>query len=178
MRASLTAVLTDAERLLIAETEPAELAELDEDTATQLETRIRRARDKYVGQYRRGASARIPQQGGRGAARPLNTRAAMKAEAFGVALGRVSHRVGILARQSAARLREERLEAARAARQGRGPGGRSARPGSPVKRSATTKRPDARRAHRTPASEKARASTRSMGARRQASRDSGPPGGR
>ena len=57
--ASLLAVLNDAERLLVAQTERAELAALDEDAAIDLETRIRRARNKYVGQYRRAASARV-----------------------------------------------------------------------------------------------------------------------
>jgi hypothetical protein len=49
MNASLLAVLTTAERLLIARTERPELAALDEDAAIELETRIRRARNKYVG---------------------------------------------------------------------------------------------------------------------------------
>jgi hypothetical protein len=45
MNASLLAVLNDAERLLVAQTEPAELATLDEDAAIEFEGRIRRARD-------------------------------------------------------------------------------------------------------------------------------------
>ena len=60
MNATLLAVLNDAERLLVAQTEPTELAALDEDAAIEFEDRIRRARNKYVGQYRRGASARSP----------------------------------------------------------------------------------------------------------------------
>src|SRR5690348_14542900 len=43
MNASLLAVLNDTERLLVAETERAKLAALDEDAAIELETRIRRA---------------------------------------------------------------------------------------------------------------------------------------
>lgn len=39
MNASLLAVLNDAERLLVAETERAQLAVLDEDAAIELETR-------------------------------------------------------------------------------------------------------------------------------------------
>jgi hypothetical protein len=57
MNASLLAVLNDPERLLVAETERAPLAVLDEDAAIELATRIRRARNKYVGQYRRAARA-------------------------------------------------------------------------------------------------------------------------
>src|SRR5215469_4601556 len=122
MEASLLAALNQTERLLVAETDPAPLAALDEDGAIELEARIRRARNKYVGQYRRGASARVAEQGGRGKARPENTRAKMKAEAFEEALSRASGRVAALARQAAAALRAERLAAARAAKQGRGPG--------------------------------------------------------
>jgi hypothetical protein len=66
MNASLLAVLNDAERLLVAETERAQLAVLDEDAAIELETRIRRARNKYVSQYRRTASAAVAEHGGRG----------------------------------------------------------------------------------------------------------------
>jgi hypothetical protein len=172
MNASLLAVLNDSERLLVAETGRAELAALDEDAAIELETRIRRARNKYVGQYRRGASAAVPEHGGRGKARPENKRAAMKAEAFEEALSRVSRRVAALARQAAAELRAERLAAAKAARQGGGPHVRAAvpavgRPGPPV-----TGEPTGDRALRSPASQKRRASTRATGARQQAKRDS------
>ena len=110
MNASLLAVLNDAERLLVAQTERAE------DAAIDLEARIRRARNKYVGQYRRAASVRVVEHSGRGTARPENKRAAMRAEAFEEALARVSRRVATLARQAAAALRAERLAAARAAR--------------------------------------------------------------
>ncbi len=50
-----------AERLLIAETERAALAELDEDELLDLHGRIRRARTEY----RRGASQRLQRHGGR-----------------------------------------------------------------------------------------------------------------
>jgi hypothetical protein len=172
MNASLLAVLSDAERLLVAQTEPAELAALDEDAAIEFEARIRRARNKYVGQYRRGASARVAEAGGRGKARPENTRAALKAEAFEEALSRASRRVAVLARQSAARLRAERLAAARAGRQGRGPATRRAATGSGRKGPAVTPEPTGDRALRSPASEKNRAGTRALGDRRQAKRDS------
>lgn len=74
--------LTESERLLVTETEAVQLAPLDEDATAELHTRIRRARNKYVGQYRRGASSKVAEHGGRGKARPENRRAAMKAEAF------------------------------------------------------------------------------------------------
>jgi hypothetical protein len=172
MNASLLAVLNDAERLLVAETGRAELAALDEDAAIELETRVRRARNKYVGQYRRGASAAVAEHGGRGKARPENKRAAMKAEAFEEALSRVSRRVAALARQAAAELRAERLAAARAAKQGRGPEVEAAAPAAGRTGPTVTGEPTGDRALRSPASAKQRASTRAMGARQQAKRDS------
>jgi hypothetical protein len=178
MNASLLAVLNDAERLLVAQTERAELAALDEDAAIDLEARIRRARNKYVGQYRRAASVRVAEHGGRGTARAENKRAAMKAEAFEEALARISRRVATLARQAAAALRAERLAAARAARQGRAPGTGpapgtgSAEPAAGRKGPAVTAEPTGDRALRSPRTEKQRAGTLAAGARRQAKRDS------
>jgi hypothetical protein len=97
----------------------------------------------------------------------------MKAEAFEEALSRVSRRVAVLARQSAGLLRTERIELARAARQGSGP----ARPGPasvPAQRnsSGVTGEPLGDRALRSPATEKRRGGTLALGARRQAKRDS------
>jgi hypothetical protein len=172
MNAALLAVLNDAERLLVAQTERAELGALDEDAAIELETRIRRTRNKYVGLYRRGASAAVTEHGGRGKARPENKRAAMKAEAFEEALSRVSRRVAALARQSAAALRAERLAAARAPRQGRGPGEREPAPAAGRKGTGQTATPAAEDARRTPPARHRRAGTRAQGARRQARRDS------
>jgi hypothetical protein len=172
MNASLIAVISDAERLLVAETEAAELATLDEDAAIELEARIRRARNKYVSQYRRGASSRVAEQGGRGKARPENKRAALKAEAFEEALSRASRRVAVLARQSAAKLRAERLEAAKAGRQGQGPRAQGAAPEASRQEPTGTAEPTGGRGLRTPDSEKRRAGTRALGARRQAKRDS------
>lgn len=172
MNASLLAVLNDAERLLVAETERDQLAALDEDAAIELEVRIRRARNKYAGQYRRGASAAVPEKGGRGIARPENTRARTKAEAFEEALSRVSRRVAVLARQAAVDLRAERLAAARAAKQGRGPGGQPVAPSADLTGHAAGAEAAAARALRSSRTEKQRAGTMAMNARRQAKRDS------
>lgn len=172
MDAATRAVLNETEKLLIAETDRDALAALDEEAAIELETRIRRARNKYVSQYRRAASARVADRGGRGAARPENARAARKAEAFERALSRVSRRVAVLAREAAAALRAERLALARAARQRDWPGGgemlprqRRQGPAAPAERTGD-------RALRNPASERERAETRAAGARQQATRDS------
>lgn len=172
MNASLPAVLNDGERLLVAETERAKLAALDEDAAIELETRIRRARNKYVGQYRRAASAAVVEHGGRGKARQENKFALVKAEAFEEALSRVSRRVATLARQAALELRAERLAAARAVKQSRGPDRGRAAVAAGAKGATVTGEPTGDRALRSPASEKRRASTRAKGARRQAKRDS------
>src|SRR5215469_16584436 len=169
MNAALMAVLTENEQLLVGETEPRELAGLDEDAAVALETRVRQARNKYTGQYRRTAAARVAEQGGRGMARPENRRAAMKAEAFEEALARVSRRVSVLARQSARELRAKRLAVARKGRSG-SPSGATARRGAVVSVPRQGQVED--RSFRTPATEKRRASTLASGARRQAKRDS------
>jgi hypothetical protein len=166
MKQALLNSLTEKERNLIAETEPDALAGLDEDASLELHDRIRRARTKYVKLYRRQASAGVVAHGGRGFSYPKNQRDRDKAEVFEVALARVSKRVEVVAKQAAADLRAERLAKAGAGRgtgpaSGPGPAsegvpdGRSLRP--PVKTTGGLKKD---------------ASTRAMGARRQARRDS------
>jgi hypothetical protein len=157
--------MTEAERRIIAETEREALRELDEDALLDLHTRIRRARTKYVKLYRREASARVSELGGRGTAAPKNQRNRDKAEIFELALARISHRVGVVAKEAADRLRKERLEAARRVRKAPELG----RP-EPIRRDGTTGRrvPQAK----TTGGLKKDASTRALGARRQAKRDS------
>jgi len=142
MNASLLAVLNNTERLLVAQTERAELAALDEDAAIDLEARIRRARNKYVGQYRRGASARVGEHGARGSA-------ALRAERLAAARA---------TRQSQGPGPEQAPEKAEPA---------AGRQGPPV-----TAEPTGDRALRSPRTEKQRAGTLAAGARRQAKRDS------
>ena len=180
MNKSMLAVLNTSERLLVAETERAALDLLDEEGVLELHTRIRRARNKYSGLYRRGASARVVKQGARGAARPKNTNAALKAEVFEEALARVSKRLAILANKAAKELKAERLEAASEAKSGNSGANRASNRSS--RRSRATKSapkgprtadaPTGNRALRSPAREKKRASTQAAGARRQAKRDS------
>jgi hypothetical protein len=172
MDASLRAVLTESELLMVAETDKAALAMLDEDGAIELETRIRRARNKYVGQYRRSASTRVAERGGRGRARPENARAAAKAEAFERSLSQVSRRVAVLAGESAAELRAERLAAARGAKQGDWPGAGEMVPRQRRQGPGMTPGPAGERALRNPASEKQRAGAMAGGGRQQAKRDS------
>jgi hypothetical protein len=166
MNQALLNSLTEKERDLVAETEPGALAELDEDALLELHDRIRRARTKYTKLYRRQASAAVATHGGRGFSYAKNQRNRDKAEVFELALGRVSKRVEVVAKQAAAELKAERLAAARAGR-GTGPGS-GRRPVSEVA-------PDEgqrRRTVKTTGGLKKDASTRAMGARRQAARDS------
>ncbi len=172
MDASLLTALNESEKLLVAETDPPALAALDEDAALELEARVRRSRDKYVSLYRRSASARVAELGGRGRARPENTHAAAKAEAFERALSRVSRRVAVLASESAAELRAERLAMARAAKERDWPGAGEMVPRQRRQGPSVTPEPSGDRARRSPASEKERAGTLASGARRQARRDS------
>ncbi len=66
--------LTEAEFLLIRETDPGALTELDEDALLDLHGRIRRARTKYVGLYRRKGAANVSAKRARGGPldRPTN----------------------------------------------------------------------------------------------------------
>jgi hypothetical protein len=175
MNASLLAVLNDTERLLVSETERTKLARLDEDEAIDLETRIRQARNKYVGQYRRGASAAVGPKGGRGKARPENARARLKAEAFEEALSKVSRRVAVLARQAAAELRAERLAAAKAGSSGGASTRRSTQRRAPATDAASGAEAATARALRSPRTEKNRAGTHASNARWQAKKDSRSP---
>ncbi len=165
MDKALLAHLTDSERQLFHETDPAELAALDEDAVADLHNRIRRARNKYTGLYRREAAAGVKQRGSRGASHPFNTKSRARAEVFEEALARVSRRLGALARESAAQLRSERIEAARAER--------SAGPAASGPAAGTAKQAAGRpRAHeKTTGGVKRDASSQAAGARRQAKRD-------
>jgi hypothetical protein len=114
MEATLNS-LSKAELAVARSAEPKALVGLDEDALLELHGRVRRARDKHLGQYRRQAAASVGDAGGRGKAYAENQRARDKAEVFETALARVSTAVAKAARQAAAELRSERLAAARSA---------------------------------------------------------------
>jgi hypothetical protein len=114
--------------------------------------------------------------GGRGLARPQNRRNADKAEVFETALARVSKQVDVVARRAAAQLKAERLAAARVASKPsaatsdrKGAVGRTAKAAT---RTGTGSGGRARVAKKTTGGVKRDASSRAMGARRQAARDS------
>jgi hypothetical protein len=158
--------LTEAELLLVRETDRDRIAAMDEDTLVELHVRIRRARDKYVKLYRREASSKVAEYGARGKARPKNTRNLGKAEVFEDALSRVSRQLATAARASATALKAERLEMARQAR--------NMAPPAPPKKTTNRAPAAARRPASKPESASLRrrqASTLAKGARRQAKRD-------
>jgi hypothetical protein len=155
--------MTDSERMLVAETERDAIADLSEDDLLELHTRVRRARSKYVKNYRKAASARVDQAGGRGKGFAQNDRDRDKAEVFELALARVSRSVAVRANQAAAELKADRLEAAR-----QGSGGPDL---SPTTGDGAVPAGRARQTRKTTGGVKKDASSRSAGARRQAKRD-------
>ena len=155
--------LTETELTIVRSTEPEALAALDEDALLDLHGRVRRARDKYLGQYRRQAAAGVSEAGGRGKAYARNRRARDKAEVFETALAGVSAAVAKAARRAATELRAERLAAARSA--ARPP--RAARPPEPAADTAADTRPPRKSTGRL----KRDASDVAAGRRNQARRD-------
>lgn len=85
--------LTKQENSLIDETAPAALARLDEESLADLQSRLRRAREKNFSLLRRQGAARVEAEGGRGAAAPANERRGEKVDVFDEALQRVSGRL-------------------------------------------------------------------------------------
>jgi hypothetical protein len=111
-------LLTATERSLVEGTTSARLRDLTEDELLVTLEKVRRLRDKYSMLYRRQAAAKVPKAGGRGKAAESNQLTAVKAEVFEDALGRISAQLSRVAREESARLKAERLKAARAGRSG------------------------------------------------------------
>jgi hypothetical protein len=157
--------LTESEFLLIRETELPAIADLDEDALLELHRRIRRARNKYVGLYRRRGAAKVSAKGGRGTARSANERNGAKAEIFEGALARVSKQLGMAAQRSARELKQERLARARQ---------ESSSPLPPAKGTGKVQslgRTRVDQTRKSPGRKKREAGTVAAGARRQAKRD-------
>ena len=169
MTSAVINLLPEAEWLLIRETEPAALADLGEEELLELHNRVRRARTKYVTNYRRGGSARVSSVGGRGKSYAQNARARDRAEVFEVALARVSSALSTAARRSAAELKAEQIAAARGESTDRPVKSAARKP-----QSRSNDAPNARRGDRdlvSPRSLKKGAGSRAQGARRQAKKD-------
>jgi hypothetical protein len=162
MRKGIISSLSDSEFQLLGETEKDRVVQLDEDELLDLHGRVRRARNKYVGVYRRNAVGRIGDTAARGQAYARNQRDRDKAEVFEDALSRVSRQLATAARQASVALRTERLDAVRD--RGSGPATSPSVPSSVG--------PGIPRSHqKTTGGLKRDAGTRAMGARRQAKKD-------
>ena len=105
--------LSESEYVLVRETKKSQMAGLDEDGLIDLNSRIRRARNKHVTLYRRAGAEKVKTKGGRGSAKAANARNAAKAEVFEDALSRVSRRLARVSRDAALELKAERLARAR-----------------------------------------------------------------
>ena len=88
--------LTQQENSLIDQTRPAALAHLDEESLKDLQSRLRKARDKHFSLLRRRGAARVESEGARGAAQPANERSEEKVEIFDDALARVGQRLAVV----------------------------------------------------------------------------------
>jgi hypothetical protein len=158
--------LGQAEKDLLREVEPKRMAKLDEDELIDLHKRIRRARNKYAGIYRRKGSAKVSKKGGRGLAKQKNARNAGRAEVFEDALARVSARLSKVAAASASQLKADRLAAANPPGSWPGAEGKAQTGGDEQAAAQVTSRTP-KGAGRTTRN----ASSRAKGARRQAKRD-------
>lgn len=157
--------LTEAELAIARSTERTALVDLDEDALIELHDRVRRARNKYRGQYRRQAAGRVRDAGGRGKAHAQNQRARDKVEVFESALARVSTALAKAARLAAADLKSERLAAARSTAS-------FPPPGAPRARAATADTSvDPRPPRKSGGRRKRDASDQASGRRNQARRD-------
>ncbi|HEY5855861.1 MAG TPA: hypothetical protein VIW24_17925 [Aldersonia sp.] len=169
--------LGEDDYLLIRETKRKNLKELDEDELIDLHQRIRRARNKYVGVYRRTGAQKVASKKARGHAKSANQRNHARAEAFEDALAKVSLRLSTVAAQAALELKEERLDRARSSSPsfadlpdgGKVGAGASAATG---KTSGGRMRVDATR--QSPGRKKYEASSRAAGKRRQGKKDKRP----
>ncbi len=157
--------LGKAEKDLLREAEPKRMAKLTEDELIDLHKRIRRARNKYAGIYRRQGSAKVGKKGGRGLAKEKNSRNAGRSEVFEDALARVSAQLAQVAAASADKLKADRLAAA--SKSGTWPGAQGAGPEGDEQAAAqvTDRKPSG------PGRKKRNASSQAKGARRQAKRD-------
>jgi len=66
---------------------------MDQKSLTDLQTRLRQAREKNFSMLRRQGAARVEAEGGRGAAQPANEKRNEKLEVLDEALARVSERL-------------------------------------------------------------------------------------
>lgn len=158
-------VLKKDELALMRELEPEKLEELDEEQLLDLHRRVRRARNKHVGNYRRKAARHVEELASRGEASPKAGKARWRAAAFEEALAIVSQRLGEVAHAQAEALKDERLS--------RAGSGRSSGPDPDAPAESDRVGAGKVRSHKkTTGGLKRDSSSRAQGARRQAKRDS------
>lgn len=85
--------LSDDENELVDQTDPAALARMDEKSVKELQSRLRKARDKNFDLLRRQGAARVEAEGGRGAAEQANQKRNDKVDVLDDALARVNERL-------------------------------------------------------------------------------------
>lgn len=168
MKQSVLRSLSERDTVLMLETKRKNLETLSEDELVALHSRVQRARNRHVTNYRRAGATRVAETGTRGAAREGNQLNRDRAEAFEDALARVSKRLAVVAKRSADELRKERLAAAKAAKGT--PEGATAAGSSNAGTSRAARRNSDRRV-KTPAKKKEVASRAATGARKQARKD-------
>jgi hypothetical protein len=164
MTTKLHDTLNASDSHLVRQTSLAELRQLDEDALLDLHARVRRARNKHVGVYRREAAARVQRKGARGLARKGNVDNAARVEILEDALSRVSRQLAVVARDSARELKAERLALAKAENP-------SAAPAKTVRKAAAKRPVRTDKTRENPGRIKREAGSTAAGARRQAKRD-------
>lgn len=85
--------LSEQENALVDASAPESLARMDETALKNLQSQLRKARDKNFSLLRREGAARVQAEGGRGAAEPANERRNDKVDVIDEALARVSNRL-------------------------------------------------------------------------------------
>lgn len=85
--------LSGDEKALIDETAPNRLTGLDEHALKDLESRIRKARDKNFSLLRREGAARVSAEGARGSVEQANQRRVEKIDVLDEAVARVGARL-------------------------------------------------------------------------------------
>ncbi|HPX36500.1 MAG TPA: hypothetical protein PLH92_09510 [Mycobacterium sp.] len=85
--------LSQDEVALVDQTAPEALSRMDEQSLTDLQSRLRKVRDKNFSLLRRQGAARVEAEGGRGAAEPANERRNDKVDVLDEALARVAARL-------------------------------------------------------------------------------------
>ena len=86
--------LTADEQSMVDQSAPEALARMDDTAVKDLQSRLRKAREKNFDLLRRRGAARVETEGGRGAAEQANQKRNDKVDVLDEALARVGARLG------------------------------------------------------------------------------------